>query len=83
MLQRIFGANWLPRVTIPLATIAYEGVTAWMDGSLVLTPKNVIGFVLSGLIASVLKGHNVTGIGDKATTDKAKDATQPTNLAGI
>ncbi len=81
IIMKILGANWLPKVVGFFGAIIVALADGWQDGTLVLTPKGIA--IVVAAIGMVTKQHNVTGIGEKATTDPAKDATQPTNLAGV
>ena len=80
-LQNIFGANWktslmgfLEGSAIAVIGVAVGGTFTWP-----LTGVAVLRFI-SGLLQ---KDYDSTGIGDKATKNPAKDATVPTNLAGV
>ena len=74
--------NWLTTVVGILSGTLMALIDALQSGTLQFTWKSAGFFVAFTALGLVTKAFNITGIGDKATSDPAKDATKPTNLAG-
>lgn len=81
--MKILGANWLPKIVGFMGGILIALIDGWQNGTLALTPRGIAIATVMAAIGMVTKQHNVTGIGDKATTDPAKDATVAKNLAEV
>jgi len=61
-------------IFIAIVEVSFTGTLTWRGAGLA---------ALSVIKGALQKDYDSTGIGDKATKDPAKDATKPTNLAGV